>query len=44
MDSYINFSYQTPDGALLDMMRNAYDLLSKCGITIPEVNLRSLSA
>ncbi|KAH6823475.1 UDP-glucose pyrophosphorylase 3 [Perilla frutescens var. hirtella] len=29
--------HQTPEGALLDMMRNAYDLLSQCGITIPEV-------
>ncbi|XP_057804639.1 UTP--glucose-1-phosphate uridylyltransferase 3, chloroplastic isoform X2 [Salvia miltiorrhiza] len=29
--------HQTPDGALLDMMRNAYDLLSRCGVTIPEV-------
>ncbi|KAL1559274.1 UTP--glucose-1-phosphate uridylyltransferase 3, chloroplastic [Salvia divinorum] len=29
--------HQTPDGALLDMMRNAYDLLSQCGVTIPEV-------
>ncbi|KAG6415942.1 hypothetical protein SASPL_123362 [Salvia splendens] len=35
--SYTNLSYQTPDGALLDMMRNAYDLLSRCGVTIPEV-------
>ncbi|KAK6145538.1 hypothetical protein DH2020_022358 [Rehmannia glutinosa] len=28
---------QTPDGSLLDIMRNAYDLLSHCGITIPKV-------
>ncbi|KAG8390128.1 hypothetical protein BUALT_Bualt01G0051300 [Buddleja alternifolia] len=29
--------HQTPDGSLLDIMRNAYDLLSHCGITIPKV-------
>ncbi|XP_057523230.1 UTP--glucose-1-phosphate uridylyltransferase 3, chloroplastic [Amaranthus tricolor] len=29
--------HQTPDGALLDIMRNAYDLLSYCNIKIPEV-------
>ncbi|GER44856.1 UDP-glucose pyrophosphorylase 3 [Striga asiatica] len=28
---------QTPDGSLLDIMRNAYDLLSPCGIVLPEV-------
>ncbi|EPS73538.1 hypothetical protein M569_01217, partial [Genlisea aurea] len=28
---------QTPDGSLLDIIRNAYDLLSQCGISIPEV-------
>ncbi|CAH9121476.1 unnamed protein product [Cuscuta epithymum] len=28
---------QTPDGALLDMMRNAYDILSHCGIRIPQI-------
>ncbi|RAL52331.1 hypothetical protein DM860_016180 [Cuscuta australis] len=28
---------QTPDGALLDMMRNAYDILSHCGISIPQI-------
>ncbi|KAL3837765.1 hypothetical protein ACJIZ3_022356 [Penstemon smallii] len=28
---------QTPDGSLLDIMRNAYDLLSPCGITMPKV-------
>lgn len=28
---------QTPDGSLLDIMRNAYDLLSHCNIKIPEV-------
>ncbi|XP_021732516.1 UTP--glucose-1-phosphate uridylyltransferase 3, chloroplastic-like [Chenopodium quinoa] len=29
--------HQTPDGALLDITRNAYDLLSYCNIKIPEV-------
>ncbi|KNA24035.1 hypothetical protein SOVF_019800 [Spinacia oleracea] len=29
--------HQTPDGALLDITRNAYDLLSYCDIKIPEV-------
>lgn len=29
--------HQTPDGSLLDIMRNAYDLLSCCGIEIPKV-------
>ncbi|KMS99348.1 hypothetical protein BVRB_2g045760 [Beta vulgaris subsp. vulgaris] len=29
--------HQTPDGALLDIMRNAYDLLSYCDIKISEV-------
>ncbi|KAK8508246.1 hypothetical protein V6N13_055689 [Hibiscus sabdariffa] len=29
--------HQTPDGSLLDIMRNAYDLLSQCDIDIPEV-------
>ena len=28
---------QTPDGSLLDIMRNAYDLLSQCDIDLPEV-------
>ncbi|KAH9612052.1 hypothetical protein KSS87_005833 [Heliosperma pusillum] len=28
---------QTPDGALLDITRNAYDLLSNCSIKLPEV-------
>ncbi|XP_051121257.1 UTP--glucose-1-phosphate uridylyltransferase 3, chloroplastic [Andrographis paniculata] len=28
---------QTPDGSLLDITRNAYDLLSHCGITMPKV-------
>ncbi|KAE8726771.1 hypothetical protein F3Y22_tig00006230pilonHSYRG00017 [Hibiscus syriacus] len=28
---------QTPDGSLLDIMRNAYDLLWQCDIDIPEV-------
>ncbi|XP_057980825.1 UTP--glucose-1-phosphate uridylyltransferase 3, chloroplastic isoform X2 [Malania oleifera] len=29
--------HQTPDGSLLDIMRNAYDLLSACAIKIPEL-------
>ncbi|CAK8566459.1 unnamed protein product [Lathyrus sativus] len=28
---------QTPDGALLDMLRNAHDLLSPCDIKLPEI-------
>lgn len=28
---------QTPDGALLDMLRNAHDLLSPCDIKLPKV-------
>jgi len=28
---------QTPDGALLDILRNAHDLLSACDIKLPEV-------
>ncbi|KAK6932981.1 hypothetical protein RJ641_035875 [Dillenia turbinata] len=29
--------HQTPEGSLLDIMRNAYDLLSCCDIKIPEI-------
>ncbi|ERN08982.1 UTP--glucose-1-phosphate uridylyltransferase 3, chloroplastic isoform X1 [Amborella trichopoda] len=29
--------HQTPDGAFLDVMRNAYDLLSPCNIEIPKI-------
>lgn len=29
---------QTPDGSLLDILRNAHDLLSNCDIRLPEVN------
>ncbi|KAJ4827906.1 UTP--glucose-1-phosphate uridylyltransferase 3, chloroplastic [Turnera subulata] len=29
--------HQTPDGALLDIMRNAYDLLSDCDIELPKI-------
>ncbi|GKC52559.1 UTP--glucose-1-phosphate uridylyltransferase 3, chloroplastic, partial [Tanacetum coccineum] len=29
--------HQTPDGALLDIIRNAYDLLSYCDIKLPEI-------
>ncbi|XP_074287197.1 UTP--glucose-1-phosphate uridylyltransferase 3, chloroplastic isoform X2 [Silene latifolia] len=32
-----NSLHQTPDGALLDITRNAYDLLSNCSIKLPEV-------
>ncbi|CAI0416081.1 unnamed protein product, partial [Linum tenue] len=28
---------QTPDGALLDTLRNAYDILSECDIELPQV-------
>ncbi|TKY47567.1 hypothetical protein E2542_SST29627 [Spatholobus suberectus] len=28
---------QTPDGALLDILRNAHDLLSQCDIRLPEI-------
>ncbi|GAV90736.1 hypothetical protein CFOL_v3_34140 [Cephalotus follicularis] len=28
---------QTPDGSLLDILRNAYDLLSQCNIHLPEI-------
>ncbi|XP_065871115.1 UTP--glucose-1-phosphate uridylyltransferase 3, chloroplastic [Euphorbia lathyris] len=29
--------HQTPDGALLDILRNAYDILSHCDIELPEI-------
>ncbi|WVZ07802.1 hypothetical protein V8G54_021148 [Vigna mungo] len=29
--------HQTPDGALLDILRNAHDLLSQCCIRLPEI-------
>ncbi|CAI9091754.1 OLC1v1026860C2 [Oldenlandia corymbosa var. corymbosa] len=29
--------HQTPDGSLLDILRNAYDLLSHCDISIPKI-------
>lgn len=29
---------QTPDGSLLDILRNAHDLLSQCDIKLPEVH------
>lgn len=31
-------SLQTPDGALLDILRNAYDLLTECDIKLPMVS------
>jgi hypothetical protein len=44
-DSYSYSKYlfgiymQTPDGALLDMLRNAHDILSPCDIKLPEVKI-----
>lgn len=32
------FELQTPDGSLLDILRNAHDLLSQCDIELPEVD------
>jgi len=32
---------QTPDGALLDILRNAHDLLSQCDIRLPEVYMHT---
>nr|AAT47007.1 unknown protein [Oryza sativa Japonica Group] len=29
--------HQTPEGSLLDIMRNAYDLLSSCNVKVPKV-------
>ncbi|XP_061376575.1 UTP--glucose-1-phosphate uridylyltransferase 3, chloroplastic [Gastrolobium bilobum] len=29
--------HQTPDGSLLDILRNAHDLLSRCDIRLPEI-------
>lgn len=29
--------HQTPDGSLLDILRNAHDLLSRCDIKLPEI-------
>lgn len=29
--------HQTPDGSFLDVMRNGYDLLRSCGVTMPEM-------
>ncbi|PRQ59485.1 putative UTP--glucose-1-phosphate uridylyltransferase [Rosa chinensis] len=29
--------HQTPDGSLLDILRNAHDLLSQCDIQLPEI-------
>ncbi|KAG2618678.1 UTP--glucose-1-phosphate uridylyltransferase 3, chloroplastic-like [Panicum virgatum] len=31
--------HQTPEGSLLDIMRNAHDLLSRCSIDVPMVNV-----
>lgn len=33
---------QTPDGSLLDIIRNAYDLLVHCDIKIAEVYILNL--
>lgn len=35
---------QTPDGALLDILRNAHDLLSECNIKLPKVYLLKISS
>ncbi|XP_050209202.1 UTP--glucose-1-phosphate uridylyltransferase 3, chloroplastic [Mercurialis annua] len=32
-----NSLHQTPDGSLLDILRNAYDLLSHCDVELPEI-------
>ncbi|XP_011035906.1 PREDICTED: uncharacterized protein LOC105133562 isoform X1 [Populus euphratica] len=32
-----NSLHQTPDGALLDILRNAYDILSHCDIELPQI-------
>ncbi|CAK7325899.1 unnamed protein product [Dovyalis caffra] len=32
-----NSLHQTPDGSLLDILRNAYDLLSHCDMELPEI-------
>lgn len=37
------FVLQTPDGSFLDVMRNGYDLLRSCGVTMPEVSQNSMS-
>ncbi|KAJ0044774.1 hypothetical protein Pint_06554 [Pistacia integerrima] len=34
---------QTPEGSLLDILRNAYDILSQCNIKLPEFNGGSIS-
>lgn len=36
--TFILISIQTPDGSLLDIIRNASDLLSQCDIEIPQVH------
>ncbi|CAD5164393.1 UTP--glucose-1-phosphate uridylyltransferase 3, chloroplastic [Musa acuminata AAA Group] len=37
-----NSLHQTPDGALLDVLRNAYELLSSCDIEIPKIEDNSI--
>jgi hypothetical protein len=34
---YTLLALQTPEGSLLDIMRNAYDLLSSCNVKVPKV-------
>lgn len=34
----IHIHVQTPDGSLLDILRNACDLLSQCNVKLPEVH------
>jgi hypothetical protein len=36
---YTLLALQTPEGSLLDIMRNAYDLLSSCNVKVPKVDL-----
>ena len=31
------FVLQTPDGSFLDVTRNGYELLTSCGVELPEV-------
>lgn len=37
--TFFSLFWQTPHGSLLDILRNACDLLSKCDIKLPEVHL-----
>ncbi len=35
--------HQTPDGSFLDLMRNARDMLLRCGFDVPQVCLNTLA-